>query len=203
MGPMASPTGSLVRLANILNPGKTFHSLCGKRSSKIADTKFRHQVEYRCLLRRTGQRSMVTIEDFIATGSRASSLEPLRAQLYGRALQLIQSDFEVEAYVLILATWNFARFRCVMRSFDLHLFTRTVSDLAPIFDRLKDQHIVQPTSMHWHQMSRRYIKSSDRLLSRPARRKSCTSSSRCFSSCGIRQSGPTITFPQRVLRTTI
>ena len=43
----------------------------------------------------------------------------MRAQLYDKALGLIDAGFRIEAHLLILATWNFARFRYVTRTFRL------------------------------------------------------------------------------------
>jgi hypothetical protein len=51
-------------------------------------------------------------------------------------LRMIRSDFEIEAYLLILATWNFARFRYVLREFDLNRFRNTITAVNPVFERL-------------------------------------------------------------------
>src|SRR5262245_48949625 len=63
--------------------------------------------------------------------------EPMRAALYYRALALIRAGFIAEAYLLILATWNFARFRYVMRSFDLLAFEDTLDRLAGVLRKLR------------------------------------------------------------------
>lgn len=52
---------------------------------------------------------------------------------------MIRSDFEIEAYLLILATWNFARFRYVLRKFDLDHFRNTIATVNPVFERLAPQ----------------------------------------------------------------
>jgi len=57
-------------------------------------------------------------------------LEPSRWQLYRMGL---------EAYLLILATWNFARFRYVMRTFKLDAFGEAIEKTKPSFERLRDQ----------------------------------------------------------------
>ena len=49
------------------------------------------------------------------------------------AKALIKNGFEVEAYVLILATWNFARFRYFMKIFDLRKFQKVIKQINPIF----------------------------------------------------------------------
>jgi len=78
----------------------------------------------------------ITQQKFEAQTSKAQGLEPMRFQLYDMALRLIQSDHEIEAYLLILATWNFARFRFVTRSFDLEQFRQTIAEVSPIFAKL-------------------------------------------------------------------
>lgn len=62
--------------------------------------------------------------------------EPTRSQLYQIGLNMIASDFEIEAYLLILATWNFARFRYALRRFDLDQFRNVIGTVNPIFKRL-------------------------------------------------------------------
>src|SRR6516162_1100480 len=57
------------------------------------------------------------------------------------ALDLIASKYEIEAYLLILATWNFARFRFVTRSFDLKRFRNTIERISPIFKRLAGERL--------------------------------------------------------------
>ena len=79
---------------------------------------------------------MIKQEQFEALISKVQELEPMRFKLYDMALRLIQSDYEIEAYLLILATWNFARFRYVTRSFDLDRFRKTIVVIRPIFAKL-------------------------------------------------------------------
>lgn len=80
---------------------------------------------------------MITQADFEATIAHFDDLEPTRSPLYGMALDLLRTGHEVEAYLLILATWNFARFRYILTRFDLAAFRRTIQDTEPIFQRLK------------------------------------------------------------------
>jgi hypothetical protein len=80
---------------------------------------------------------MITQADFEATIADFDNLEPTRSQLYGRGLDLLAAGYEVEAYLLILATWNFANFRYILKGFDLGAFSKTIKDTAPIFQRLK------------------------------------------------------------------
>jgi len=51
---------------------------------------------------------------------------------------LIEKGFEVEAYILILATWNFARFRYFMKNFDLREFQEVINRVNPIFKKLEN-----------------------------------------------------------------
>jgi len=84
-------------------------------------------------------KGMISQEQFEAQISKARGLEPMRFQLYDMGLRLIQSDYEIEAYLLILATWNFARFRYVTRSFDLERFRKAIAVVRPIFSNLASQ----------------------------------------------------------------
>jgi hypothetical protein len=51
-------------------------------------------------------------------------------------LRLLDAKFEKEAYLLILATWNFAGLRYVMKSFDLNDFEDAILETEPYFARL-------------------------------------------------------------------
>lgn len=73
-----------------------------------------------------------TIEEF-------HKLEDARDQLWDRAQVLIEKGFEIEAYILILATWNFAGFRYVMKDFDLKEFDKVIKDVNPYFIRIKNK----------------------------------------------------------------
>ena len=81
----------------------------------------------------------VTKELFEKTVGTFATLEPSRWQLYRRGLNLLEAGFEVKAYLLILATWNFARFRYVMRTFKLDAFGEAIEKTKPSFKRLRDQ----------------------------------------------------------------
>ena len=72
-----------------------------------------------------------TIEEF-------HKIEDARDQLWDRAKVLIEKGFEVEAYILILATWNFARFRYFMKNFDLREFQEVINRVNPIFKKLEN-----------------------------------------------------------------
>jgi hypothetical protein len=66
-------------------------------------------------------------------------IEDARDQLWDRAKVLIERGFEIEAYILILATWNFARFRYFMKKFDLRKFQDVITKVNPIFKKLENK----------------------------------------------------------------
>jgi len=61
----------------------------------------------------------------------------IRWDFYPMFLDLMQNGFEIEAFLLILSTWNFARFRYAMRSFNLDKFKNTIKKLNPIFKKFE------------------------------------------------------------------
>ena len=71
----------------------------------------------------------MTQKEFNKTVAEFDKGEPMRAQLYYRALDLIRAGFRVEAHLLILATWNFARFRYATRDFDLRGYENVLERL--------------------------------------------------------------------------
>src|SRR3989344_1890703 len=76
--------------------------------------------------------------EFEKTVAEFQKIEDARDQLWDRAKVLIDSGFEVEAYILILATWNFAGFRYVMKDFDLREFQKVINLINPIFKKLEN-----------------------------------------------------------------
>ena len=62
-----------------------------------------------------------------------------RGEFWYRARNLLLADYEVEAYVLILATWNFAGFRYLVNDFNVNKFEATIEKLNPTFDKLSNQ----------------------------------------------------------------
>jgi hypothetical protein len=85
---------------------------------------------------------IITQEEFERKIVEAQRLEPMRFQLYDMGLKLIQSEYDIEAYLLILATWNFARFRYFIRKFDLDRFRVVINTVEPIFQRLNDKNFM-------------------------------------------------------------
>ena len=60
---------------------------------------------------------MITQDEFERAIAYFDTLEPTRGPLYGMGLNLLKSGHAVEAYLLILATWNFAYFRYILKKF--------------------------------------------------------------------------------------
>ena len=74
---------------------------------------------------------------FESTIQKFKKIEDARDDLWDRARKLIDHGFEIEAYILILATWNFARFRYFVKKFKLEKFKSIIHNTNPIFARLK------------------------------------------------------------------
>jgi len=85
----------------------------------------------------------MTQSEFEEKVNEYQQLERTRPQLYDIGLKLIQSSYDIEAYLLILATWNFAHFRYVMKNFDLTRFRETISNVQPIFERLNNKDLME------------------------------------------------------------
>jgi len=62
-----------------------------------------------------------------------------RGSFYGMAIHLIDKGFKVEAYCLILSTWNFARFRYFVKRFGFKKLNDTLLKLKPYFNKLKNK----------------------------------------------------------------
>ena len=65
--------------------------------------------------------------------------ENFRGLIWHRARKLLKAGYRTEAYILILATWNFARFRYFMTTFNLQKFEEMIERIQPLFDKLKFQ----------------------------------------------------------------
>lgn len=64
--------------------------------------------------------------------------EQLRTEVYPMCLNLMEKGMELEAYIIILSTWNFASFRYVMRNFNLSGFKKTLQEIEPIYKKLNN-----------------------------------------------------------------
>jgi hypothetical protein len=82
---------------------------------------------------------MPTQKEFEEKVGKFPKFEEARDQIYYLALNLVKSGYEVEAYILILSTWNFAGFRFKLKQFDMNIFRKTISEINPIFERLSNK----------------------------------------------------------------
>jgi hypothetical protein len=62
-----------------------------------------------------------------------------RGSFYDMAVKLLNDKYEIEAYFLILATWNFAQFRYALKEFDIKKFKKTIRNLDSYFEKFQDQ----------------------------------------------------------------
>jgi hypothetical protein len=53
------------------------------------------------------------------------------------ASRLMNGGYRIQAYLLLLATWNFARFRYAVKEFNIGSFEETIQRLEPDFDSLE------------------------------------------------------------------
>ena len=80
----------------------------------------------------------ISQQDFKKTTRQFDKIEQ-RSDFWYRARNLLLNGYEVEAYVLILATWNFAGFRYLVNDFNTNKFEATIEKLNPTFDKLSNQ----------------------------------------------------------------
>ena len=88
---------------------------------------------------------MPTQEEFEEKVKRFRVIEDMRSEFYNSALQLLNQGHEIEAYILILATWNFAHYCRILcpehghRDIgeSLNEFKCAIREVNPIFERLK------------------------------------------------------------------
>lgn len=81
---------------------------------------------------------MIADEKFTKATKEFDAIEK-RGSFYNMAIGLIDNNFEMEAYFLILATWNSARFRYAVNDFDINGFKEKIKELNLYFDGLKDK----------------------------------------------------------------
>lgn len=63
-----------------------------------------------------------------------------RGSFYTMARDLLIQGYEIEAYTIMLATWNFARYRYFVNNFDLSNFEKKIqTEWNPIFNELKGE----------------------------------------------------------------
>lgn len=83
--------------------------------------------------------SKIRQKDFENMIKKFYNLEDSRDQLWGRAQCMIKKGFEVESYILILSTWNFARFRFIVKTFKIEKFLEAIQKTNPVFERIKNK----------------------------------------------------------------
>jgi len=83
---------------------------------------------------------MINKEEFNENLRKFDKLEK-RGSYYPMFLNMIEKGFEIEAFLFILSTWNFATFRYAMKDFDLIGFKQIVEDLKPYFEKFKGKSI--------------------------------------------------------------
>ena len=81
---------------------------------------------------------MITNEEFAKATLKFDEIEK-RGSFYDIAVSLINNNFEIDAYFLILATWNFAAFRYAVKDFDISGFKEIIKELNPYFDKLQTE----------------------------------------------------------------
>ncbi len=60
----------------------------------------------------------------------------LRGSIWNSCRNLLKDNYEYEAYILLLSTWNFARFRYAMTSFNEDEFRKLIKRNEKIFKKL-------------------------------------------------------------------
>lgn len=80
---------------------------------------------------------MITQLEFEENVGKFPNFEDLRSKIADSVPNLLSKGFEIEAYVLILSTWNFANFRYILKKFNTNKFKNTLANINPVFERLK------------------------------------------------------------------
>jgi|SRR3989344_559229 len=84
---------------------------------------------------------MITSYEFNRNIKKFNKLEK-RGTFYEMFIKLIKNDYDIEAYFLILSTWNFAGFRYAINDFDIVGFKKVIKNKCnPIFNRLKKKEL--------------------------------------------------------------
>lgn len=82
---------------------------------------------------------LITQENFNKTLRQFTIVEDMRDKLWDRCVRLLNDGYQIEAYILLLATWNFAYFRYSMKQFDLKKFELTLKEINPIFNKFSNK----------------------------------------------------------------
>ena len=78
--------------------------------------------------------------DFIKVVQQFRELEK-NGSFYDVAVNLVNNGFKIEAYMLILATWNFGHFRYAVTNFDIRGFNDKIGKLQSHIDKMKNKKI--------------------------------------------------------------
>ena len=83
-----------------------------------------------------------------------------RGGFYDMAVNLFEERYEIEAYIIILATWNFAVFRYAVKQFDIIKFKEIIECISPYFDKMKNENV---KTIIFHNYKKDIIKIFDTL----------------------------------------
>ena len=79
--------------------------------------------------------------DFIKAVQQFRKMEK-NGSFYDVAVNLVNKGFKIEAYMLILATWNFVYFRYAVTNFDIRGFNEKIGKLQSYIDnKMKNKKI--------------------------------------------------------------
>lgn len=78
-------------------------------------------------------------KDFEKTIKHFKEIEDVRGKIWNMARHLLLKGYEIEACILILATWNFAGFRYFLKKFNVEKFKIVIKNLQPSFEKLKNE----------------------------------------------------------------
>jgi len=80
--------------------------------------------------------------DFIESIQKLRKTESKKGEaFYDMAIKLANNGFKMEAYILILATWNFGHFRYVVKNFNIQKFKKKVEKVQYSIDKMKEETI--------------------------------------------------------------
>ncbi len=86
--------------------------------------------------------NIVSQEEIEEVSKRVDNHDNFRGEVWFRCENLLKEGYKFEAYSLLLATWNFARFRFYMKTFDVNLFKKLITKeetLYKVIETLKFQ----------------------------------------------------------------
>jgi len=69
------------------------------------------------------------------------SKKETKDDFYPMFLDLIKKDCKIEAFLLMLSTWNFACFRYAWKSFDLSRFTKAIKDAETLLKKTQRKNL--------------------------------------------------------------